>query len=54
MMSFWYNYTARTTSSPGRFFLALEVGRPTRKAGEKCPTDEVASRIDTSVMFSLG
>ena len=31
------------TSSPGRFSLALEVGRPTSKAGEKRPGDEVVS-----------
>ena len=29
------------TSSPGRFSLALEVGRPTSEAREKCPGDEV-------------
>ena len=29
------------TSSPGRFSLALEVGRPTFEAREKCPGDEV-------------
>ena len=29
------------TSSPGRFSLALEVGRSTSKAREKCPGDEV-------------
>ena len=30
-----------TTSSPGRFSLALEVGCPTPKAREKRPGDEV-------------
>ena len=30
-----------TTSSSGRFSLALEVGRPTSKAREKRPEDEV-------------
>ena len=30
-----------STSSPGRFSLALEVGRPTSKAREKHPWDEV-------------
>ena len=30
-----------TTSSSGRFSLALEVGRPTSKAREKRPGDEV-------------
>ena len=29
------------TSSPGHFSLALEVGRPTSEAREKCPGDEV-------------
>ena len=34
------------TSSPGRFFLPLEVGRPTSKAREKRPGDEVEWQPD--------
>ena len=37
----------RATSSPGRFSLALEVGRPTSKAREKRPGDEVGIRVGT-------
>ena len=38
-------YPAKTTSSPGRFSLALEVG-PTSKAREKHLGDEVAATIN--------
>ena len=36
----------RTTSSPGRFSLALGAGRPAPKAREKRPGDEVVKRKD--------
>ena len=38
----WPRLLNRATSSPGRFSLALEVSRPTAKAVEKRPGDEVA------------
>ena len=37
----WLFLSYVTTSSPRRFSLALEVGRPTFKAREKRPGDEV-------------
>ena len=42
-----------TTSSPGRFSLALEVGHTTSKAREKRPGDEVEnpSPIDQESVF---
>ena len=36
------------TSSPGRFFLALKVGRPTSKAREKRARDEVDNMSEDS------
>ena len=36
-----WNRLLATTSSPGRFFLALEMGATTFKAREKRPGDEV-------------
>ena len=42
-----WNRLLATTSSPGRFFLALEVGAPppTSKAREESPGDEVVLAI---------
>ena len=40
-----------TTSSPGRFFLALELGHPTSKAREKRPGDEAVHLLSGCEML---
>ena len=41
------------TSSPGRFFLTLEVGWPTSKTREKRPGDKVAWQRDPDITSLL-